>query len=340
MAGTAESVGGAIVAMDVRGGAIRAAASAPAFDPNVFAGGDSKKIEALLTDKSHPLLNRVCNMALPPGSTFKTVTAAALLASATIGPEEKFFCRGYLHQPDRQRCEIYIRQNVGHGEVTLADALCRSCNVFFFHFAGQMGPKPLVDWAERFGFGRPTGIDLPGEASGSLPSPENIGRLEGHAWHTVDTQSMAVGQGSLTATPLQVLCMMAIVANGGRLVQPHVVEAENSPLSTLHSPLSRPLSLSSNTLSTIREGLQRVVADSQGTAHGTVYLESIAIAGKTGTAETGDDHAGHAWFAGYVPAEHPTMAFVIVLEHAGDAATTAGPLAKRLVLRMEQLGML
>jgi cell division protein FtsI/penicillin-binding protein 2 len=134
--------------------------------------------------------------------------------------------------------------------------------------------------------------------------------------------------------------MMAIVANGGRLVQPHVVEAENSPLSTLHSPLSRPLSLSSNTLSTIREGLQRVVADSQGTAHGTVYLESIAIAGKTGTAETGDDHAGHAWFAGYVPAEHPTMAFVIVLEHAGDAATTAGPLAKRLVLRMEQLGML
>jgi penicillin-binding protein 2 len=341
MAGTTESAGGAIVAMEINSGAIRAAASAPAFDPNVFAGGDSKKIEALLTDKSHPLLNRVCNMALPPGSTFKTVTAAALLASATIGPEERYFCRGYLHQPDRQRCEIYIRQNVGHGEVTLADALCRSCNVFFFHFAGQMGPKPLGDWAERFGFGRPTGIDLPGEASGTLPSPESIGRLEGHAWHTVDTQSMAVGQGSLTATPLQVLCMMAAVANGGRLVQPHVAEEnEGRKGEGGRGKDTAEALLSPRTLQVIRDGLRRVVADPQGTAHGTVYLESTAIAGKTGTAETGEGQTGHAWFAGYAPAEHPTMAFVVVLEHAGDAATTAGPLAKRLILRMEQLGML
>ena len=163
-------------------------------------------------------------MALPPGSAFKVVTAVALLESASVDPEKAFFCQGYLHQPDRQRCEIYVRQGVGHGDVTLADALGVSCNVYFFHFAGLMGPRPLVAWAERFGFGRPTGVDLPGEAVGTLPSPENIRQLEGHAWRTADTQSMAIGQGSLTATPLQMVRMMAAVANGGRLVTPHVVE--------------------------------------------------------------------------------------------------------------------
>jgi penicillin-binding protein 2 len=322
------------VAIDLRDGGIRAAVSAPTFDPNVFSSGDFPKIEALLTDRGHPLLNRTISMALPPGSTFKTVTAAALLESKTIDPDQKLFCRGYLHQPDRQRCEIFIRQHVGHGDVTLADALCVSCNVFFFQFAGQMGPQPLIDWAARCGFGQSTGIDLPGEVNGKLPSPETIARLEGHAWRVVDTQSIAVGQGSLAATPLQVLCMMAALANRGRCVRPHV--AETIPASSPPNDLP----LSPRTLDAIRDGLERVVADPQGTAHGTVHLSSVAIAGKTGTAETDDDQPGHAWFAGYAPAEHPAMAFVIVLEHAGDAATTAGPLAKRLVLRMDQLGML
>ena len=211
-----------------------------------------------------------------------------------------------------------------------------------------MGPRPLVDWAERFGFGRPTGVDLPGEAAGTLPSPENIRQLEGHAWRTADTQSMAIGQGSLTATPLQVLRMMAAVANGGRLVTPHVVEQGagvrdqavtgrriDPALEARSCPLSRTHAASRSARACAAWWPIR-----KGTAHATVYLESIAIAGKTGTAETGEDRASHAWFAGYVPADEPKLAFVVVLEHAGDAATAAGPLAKRLVLRMDQLGML
>ena len=150
---------------------------------------------------------------------------------------------------------------------------------------------------------------------------------------------MAIGQGSLTATPLQVLCMMAAVANGGRLVTPHVAgrvrathqDENDSRLVRCTHP---------TTLTAIRDGLRRVVADPKGTAHGTVYIESIAVAGKTGTAETGGDRPSHAWFAGYAPADEPKLAFVIVLEHAGDAATAAGPVAKRLVLRMEELGLL
>ena len=225
--GTTEAGGGAIVVMDVRDGAIRAAASRATFDPNLLVGDRSDDRARLLADAAHLLFDRVCRMAIPPGSTFKVLTAVALLESAAVAADERFYCQGYLHEPDRQRCQIYVRQGVGHGEVAMADALAVSCNVYFFHFAGRMGPGPLVDWAERFGFGRPTGIDLPGEAPGVLPSPENIGQLEGHAWRTADTQSMAIGQGSLTATPLQVLRMMAAVANGGKLVTPHVA-AENS----------------------------------------------------------------------------------------------------------------
>jgi penicillin-binding protein 2 len=348
--GAAESAGGAIVVMDVRDGAIRAAASTPAFDPNLFVSGNSEERSRLLADKTHPLFDRVCSMAIAPGSTFKVITAVALLESAGIDPIEPFVCRGYLHQPDRQRCEIYVRQGVGHGQVTMADAISVSCNVYFFHFAGQMGPRPLVDWARRFGFGQPTGVDLPNEATGTLPTPENIYQLERHQWHTVDSQSLAIGQGSLTATPLQVVRMMAAVANGGRLVTPRVVERVHGSEGRSRDPshaspgnldsAARAVNLSSRTLRVVRDGLRRVVADADGTAHATVYLESLAVAGKTGTAETGDDRGGHAWFAGYVPADEPKMAFVVVLEHAGDAVTAVGPLAKRLVLRLDQLGML
>jgi penicillin-binding protein 2 len=333
--------GGAIVAMDVRTGAVLAAASAPAFDPNSFARGSSEGIDAIMSDRSKPLFDRVSRMAIPPGSTFKTLTAVALLESATVGPQTSFSCQGYLHQADRQRCELYVRQGIGHGEVTLLDALAQSCNVYFFHFAELMGPRPLIDWAGRFGFGHPTGVDLPGEAAGMVPCPENIRDLEGHSWRTTDTHSMSVGQSSLTVTPLQMVRMMAAVANGGRLVMPHVAkEGSGSSVRGSGKDGQAFVTLSPHTLETVREGLRRVVADPKGTAYATVYIESLPIAGKTGTAETGGDQASHAWFAGYAPADEPKVAFVVVLEHAGEAATAAGPVAKRLVLRMEQLGLL
>jgi penicillin-binding protein 2 len=275
-------------------------------------------------------------MALPPGSTFKTVTALALLDSQTVKPDEPFECQGYLHRPDRQRCELFIRQGIGHGPVTLSDALMMSCNVYFFHFAEKMGPRPLIDWAERLGFGHPTGVDLPGEASGALPSPE-LQRTKGTKWRVSDTQLLAIGQGTLTATPLQIVRMMAAVANGGRIVTPRI---RGQGTGDGERGAGEVAFRSGGTLRSVREGLRRVVSDPRGTGHATVYLESTAIAGKTGTAEIGEEHESHAWFAGYAPADAPKFAFVIVLEHGGDAATAASPLAKRLVLRMEQLGLL
>jgi penicillin-binding protein 2 len=284
----------------------------------------------------------VLKMAIPPGSVFKPVTAAALLETGAVEAEEPFLCRGYLHQPERWRCAFYSRHAFGHGQVTLGDALCESCNVYFFHHAGRLGPGPLTDWARRFGFGRATGIDLAEESAGALPTPSTMGEVEGRTWRAEDTRALAIGQGSLEATPLQVVRMIAAVANDGRLVTPHVVSGlrpskpEEAPV-RISSPRGIP-GLRRSTLATIRHGLRRVVADVRGTAHGALELDSIAIAAKTGTAETGPGHAAHAWLAGYVPADEPRVAFVVVLEHSGEAAESAGPVAKGLVRRMEEMG--
>ena len=351
----AEPAGGAIVVIDVRNGAILAAASAPGFDPNLFAAGDDAgQIEGLFSDPAHPMFDRTCKMAIPPGSVFKVVSAAALLESSAVSPGETFFCQGYLHSPDRQRCTIYKHHGIGHGDVTLSDALCVSCNVYFFHRAERLGWMQLVDWSLAFGLAQPTGVDLPDEAAGMVPTPATIRELEGHGWRPGDTESLAIGQGSLQATPLQVVRVMAAVANGGYLVTPHLVsrlglselpdDRSTADLSAtsddpIRIPPPRPIAgLKPSTLAAIREGLDRVVSDPEGTAHGTTLLESVAIAGKTGTAETGEDRAEHAWFAGYVPADRPELAFVVALEHSGNAAEAACPVAKRLVMRMQQIG--
>jgi penicillin-binding protein 2 len=342
-----KEAGGAIIVMEIVNGSLRAVAAAPRFDPNLFMSDRSEEIEALLSDPSRPLFDRASRMAIAPGSVFKIVTAAALLEAGGVDPDAPFFCRGYLNRPDERRCAIFVRDGIGHGETTLADALAMSCNVYFFHHAGKMGPEPLVDWAARLGFGHPTGADLPGEAAGVVPNPEMIESLEHHAWTVADTQAMAVGQGSLTVTPLQVACLMAAVAGDGSFVPPHVLrrtgfqpvtEASRAP-DRLETCPTRITGLREKTLKSIREGLERAVSDPAGTAHETVYLKDVPIAGKTGTAETGDD-ASHAWFAGYVPADKPRYVFVIALERAGEAAATAGPVARRIVLRMKELGML
>ena len=346
--GRIASAGGAIVVLDIESGAVRAAAATPRFDPNRFALRLRDDLGGLMNDPAKPLFDRTSRMAIAPGSTFKTLTALALMQSRAIDPETEFTCQGYLRRPDRQRCEIFVQQKHGHGAVTLYDALAQSCNVYFFHHAGRMGHEPLLEWAARFGIGRPTGIDLPSEAAGTLPTPETIADLEAHEWRVFDTQAVAIGQGSLTATPLQMAVLMAAVGNDGRRVTPHLLsglmlrdEGDEARPASPRVPEPVPIvDLRPQTLEVVREGLRMVVADEHGTAHGTVDCAEVAIAGKTGTAETGGGRPSHAWFAGYVPADRPRLAFVVVLEHGGSGALAAGPVAKRLVLVMRELGML
>ncbi len=167
--------GGAVVALDVQSGAVFVMASAPRFDFGPSGVPDPKTWQQLNDDPLRPLFHRAIQSALPPGSVFKVLSAVALLQSRKIDPDERFECSGYLDQPDRFRCAIYSQQKIGHGPVDLSDALSRSCNVYFFQAADRIGPQPIVEWAERFAFGRSTGIDLPFEKAGHLPDPGRDG---------------------------------------------------------------------------------------------------------------------------------------------------------------------
>src|SRR5690606_27113587 len=149
-----------------------------------------------------------------PGSIFKTVTSVALLHNPHFNPDEPIECIGYLHTPERHRCYIYRHYGVGHGQTDLNLALAQSCNVYFFENSLKLGGQDIADWARRLGFGAPTGVDLPGEASGSVPS------FPAGRWPQSETLGLAIGQSRLTATPLQIARLMALVANGGEQVSP------------------------------------------------------------------------------------------------------------------------
>lgn len=344
--------GGCLVALDVHTGAVLAAAAAPRYDANLLVAPDPAQWQRISADPRKPFYPRLTQMALPPGSVFKAATAIALLESGALPPDEHIACRGYLDHPGQHRCLTFRHFGVGHGDVDLADALCRSCNVYFFTGARRAGPETLVSWSRRLGIGAPTGIDLPGETGGYLPSPDAARVSRGRRWYPGDTLGLAIGQSSLTVTPLQMARLMALIANDGALVTPHLV-AEGGP--TLVEAVSagetvRPVfahpepvriaELDPAALAAIRAGLTKVVQDPHGTGYKTVRLKEVAIAGKTGTAEVGGGRPDHAWFAGYVPADRPRVAFAVVLEHGGSGGKVAGPVAREFVRKLLDLGLI
>lgn len=344
------SAGAALVAIDVHTGAVLASASAPRYDLDLLVHPDEKRWKELLDDPRRPLFDRATQMALPPGSVFKPLTAVALLESGQIDPFAKMPCAGFLDSPQRYRCYVFSHFGVGHGDTDLPDALAASCNVYFFVGARKIGPDPIVTWAERFGFGQPTGIDIPGESGGRLPRPSSepapgsTRNLAAKKWQPSETLGLAIGQSRLLATPMQVARLMAAIANGGRLVTPTVVRAD-ATLADEYGDLkiSEPPpipGLHAESLAVIREGLERVVADRRGTGHKSVFRKDVSIAGKTGTAEVGGGKPDHAWFAGYVPADRPRIAFAIVLEHGGSGGRAAGPVAKDFVQSLLDLHIL
>lgn len=329
--------GGAIVVLDIHTGETLVLASAPRFEPRWFAAGDSPQLSDTLADERQPLFDRAIKMALPPGSVFKTLTSIALLETGTLQGDEAFHCQGYWRDPEQMRCMIYRRFGVGHGDVTLRDALAQSCNVFFFHYATELGSPALCDWSRRFGLGQKTGIELPDEATGSVPTSDSAA-IEKLARRTSQTQAFAIGQSTLSTTPLQIARLMAAVANGGRLVRPTIyAQPSGQTTQSEADPTSPQITLRHETLTAIREGLWSVVNDPSGTAFSTARLQSLAIAGKTGTAENGTS-ADHGWFAGYAPAAEPRLAFVVVLEHAQDGTASAGSMARRMVEQLDTLG--
>lgn len=329
--------GGSIVVMDVTTGRILTAASAPAFSLSLYNGGSAQDWATVNADRRFPFLSRVVQSALPPGSVMKPLTAAAAMVSGHLDPDATFHCDGYLTQPDEHRCLIYRLYSRGHEDITLKRALAQSCNVYFFSAARRMGFEPLRQWCDKFGLSRKTGIDLPFERSGTVPGDSS---QSGPASKRLERESLglAIGQSSLTVTPLQMTRAMAAIANGGWLVTPHVVSPDGTARTTNeiddrpNEIARRKISgLSQAALDHVREGLRAVVQESYGSGYKTVRLDAVEIAGKTGTAETNPGKPDHAWFSGYFPASEPQYAFTVVLEHGGSGSRAAGPVARELI---------
>lgn len=322
---------GVAVAMDPRSGEVLAMVSAPSYDPNVFSHRlDREQWEALLTAPGDPLQNRAVQNAHSPGSVFKIVMAVAGLAEHVISPSDTVYCSGSTKIYDRQtRCW----KRGGHGRVDLRRAIKESCDVYFYHLGQKLGIERIAEYARRFGFGTETGFDIPGERSGLVPDPAWSLRVRKAPWYPGETVSVSIGQGPILVTPLQMASMMAIVANRGERVVPHIVR---DPALERHHPTG----IDSRVLDPVREALWAVVNE-QGTG-AAARVEGWDIAGKTGTVqvirqatwtrneELDEQFRDHAWFAAYGPVEDPQLVVVAFVEHGGAGSRAAAPLAKRL----------
>ena len=307
---------GSIIVMDPWTGEILAMASYPCFNPNDV----NKDFKKLIKHPSKPFLNRAIQGALPPGSIFKVITATAALSTNRINTQTNYECHGYTNY---QNVIFRCWSEYGHGLVAIQDAIPYSCNVFFLETAKILGGDSLYTWAKNFGIGEKTGIDLPHERSGNMPKMTD----------TATVMNVAIGQGALLTTPLQLAWIYAAVANGGTLVQPHLLlkltDGQGKIVRLFKPEKKQKLPIQPATLDTLRTALLDVVT--RGTAKNT-GLELYKVAGKTGTAETGRQEDNHAWFVGYAPYDSPQYCFVILVEHTpGHGAEITGPIARELM---------
>ncbi len=330
---------GAVVAMDIHNGAILALASGPHFDNNLFVHpSEAATLQQVLDDPRHPLFDRATQGTYPPGSLFKIVTMAAGLEAADLTPESPFYCPGYwdgLGEANRKYC--WLRS--GHGHLTLEDALAASCNVTFYEVGKRLdgiGQDILPTYARAFGLGHKTGLVSLPEADGLIPDPTWKEATYQQPWGTGDTVNMAIGQGYVLVTPLQIVRMIAAIANGGTLYRPYLVDRIAAGM-TAPEQVTAPhaegrLPLTPEHLAAIRQAMLAVTTRQPGTAVNRFAGLSIPVAGKTGTAEVpGEDVEPHAWFAGYFPADDPQIALVVMVENSGEGSAIAAPLFRQIV---------
>ncbi|RRD65891.1 penicillin-binding protein 2 [Fretibacterium sp. OH1220_COT-178] len=308
---------GALVAMDVKTGAILALASSPTYDNNPLAWGVSgREWRDITRDPAKPMLDRSIAGVYPPASTFKALVALAALEENVATTSTSFFCGGALRLPSRTfRCW----RRSGHGTVNVLSALQHSCDVYFYQVGLKLGIDRLLKWCREFRLGEPTGIDLPGESSGTIAGPEWKKRRFKENWYQGDTINYSIGQGYLLLTPLQVARIYAAVANGGKLVSPFLCDrAYREPVD---------MGIGRESLSIVQKGLDYVVRKGTGARAGKF---GVTVAGKTGTAQNahGDDHA---LFAGYAPADDPKYVAVVVIEAGKHGSSVASPIVGELL---------
>ncbi len=336
---------GAIVALDPSSGEILALCSSPSYSPSLFARGISRGRWKRLRDHPlHPLTNRAIQGLYAPGSVFKIVTAAAALQEGRLSPKEKLFCGGSWRLGNRTyRCW----REGGHGELSLHRAIVESCDVYFYQVGHRVGIDALSRYAQTFGFGKRTGISLPDEKGGLVPSRKWKREKLGESWWEGETVTLAIGQGYILVTPLQMARMIAAVANGGDLYVPllaqRVKEAEGGREMIYRHQKAGRLPLRPSVLEEIKRALVGVVAEEGGTGK-AARIEGVRVAGKTGTAQVSKmgekrlkpeelpyELRDHAWFVAYAPADDPKIAVAVLVEHGGHGGSAAAPLAREVI---------
>jgi penicillin-binding protein 2 len=322
--------GGAVVVIDVRTGGVLVLANNPAFDPNVFAGGITiKDWNALINNPQSPLTNRAIQNAYPPGSVFKIVTAAAALETGLTTADEIFDDKGVYVL---NGWSFYGWDTKGLGKLNVPDAIAWSSDPAFYELGRRLGPDNLASYALTFGFGKTTGIKLPGEAEGIVPTEEWKQATYGEQWYPGETLIAAIGQGYYLATPLQQAMLLMAVANGGIVYRPMLVDKVLAPdgavLTKLEPEIGYTIYLRPDVWDTLRRGLEAVT--SRGTAARIFKDLGRRVAGKTGSAETGRGTT-HSWFACYAPADNPEIAVAVLVEEGGDGSVAAAPVVRKVL---------
>jgi penicillin-binding protein 2 len=316
---------GALVAMDPGDGGILAFVSKPDYDPSIMSGVTPADLWSELQSNSEkPLFNRASLTRYPPGSTYKMVLAAAALQEGIIDENYRIHCSGGFRFGNRVFKDLHV-----HGSVNVVEAIQKSCNVFFYQLMLKVGFDKWNEYGQRFGFGQATNTDTGEETTGLLPSTEYYDSRYGKGkWTQGFLISLAIGQGELGVSPLQMARYTAALANGGIVYRPHAVESIRNKETNKVDPVRRDstlVGLSPRVMGLLREGMQRVVQSPGGTG-GMARIQGVLSAGKTGTAENphGKDHA---WYIGFAPFDNPKIAVVVMLENSGFGGAKAAPIA-------------
>lgn len=323
---------GALILMDVNTGEIIVMSSAPSFNPNVFIDrNDTKALNYILTSEDAPMFNRAIRGQFPPGSVFKVITALAAFRVKKIHPSLTYICLGKMKIGNR-----FFKCWADHGAQDFYEAMAHSCDVYFYHLGLMAGADGMAVMARDFGLGGLTGIDLPGETAGFVPSRlwKRMSKLEG--WYDGDTANFSIGQGFTLTTPLQMTRLMAAIANGGYLVEPHLIKRIGEETYKKKEP--KKIKIDLGDINLVRDSLRFPVSSDSGTAH-DLNIEGLEICAKTGTAQVSDKQS-HGWIAGFFPKSKPKYAFCLFLENAGSshyACQLAGQLFTQGLLRKKFL---
>lgn len=336
---------GAVVALEPDTGRVLAMVNTPSFDPEIFVRGISVSDWARLRDDpDHPLEDKALRGQYPPGSTFKMITGTAALMEGVATPSTRVYCPGYYKVGQRKfRCWKWA--SGGHGWTNLDKALVESCDTYFYHVSLKIGIDTLAQYMRGFGLGVPTGTGLNQEKGGLVPSRAWKETHQGRPWLPGETAAVSIGQGSVLMTPIQVARYVGAIANGGRIMEPFVVERitaqDGQVVKDFYPKVLGEIPASEEALDVVRKGMLGVVHGDRGTARRS-RIPGIKMAGKTGTAQVirqeikdldnpSARYADHAWFVGYAPFEAPEIVVVALVEHGGHGGAVAGPIVKAAI---------